>query len=140
MVYRRYSNAAAAHRPTADEVHKAHALGKWGEDMAVQYLQGKGYTIIERNYRKGHLEIDIISRNQDGLIFVEVKTRSSDTFAQPEDSVNHKKRKDLMRIANQYVISHHITDYVQFDVITIVHNASGTKIEHFENAFSMLNY
>lgn len=126
-------------KPTPEEKPKAYALGRWGEDTAVQYLRDKGYTIVDRNYRKGHLEIDIIAREGDTLVIVEVKTRSSDTFMRPEEAVDHKKQADLLRIANQYVRSHHRTEEVRMDIISIVANPRGTNIEHIKNAFTAVD-
>ena len=139
MVYRRFYNTGG-NRLTPEERHQAQELGKQGEDMAVQYLKDNGYAILERNYRKGHLEIDIIAYYEGLLVIVEVKTRSSDTFMRPEEAVNHKKRMDLMHLANYYIKSHRMTEEVRFDVISIVSNAQGTNIEHIKDAFNNFDY
>ena len=139
MVYRRYFGTGG-NRLTPDERRRAQELGKWGEAAAVQYLIDKGYAILERNYRKGHLEIDIIAYFEGLIVVVEVKTRSSETFMRPEEAVNHKKRVDLMRIANQYVKSHRRTEEIRFDVISVVSNAQGTKIDHIKDAFGIYHY
>lgn len=139
MVYRRYYNTGG-NRMTPEERHRAKELGKWGEETAVQYLKDNGYAILERNYRKGHLEIDIIAYYEGLLVVVEVKTRSSDTFMRPEEAVNHKKRVDLMRLATYYIKSHRMTEEVRFDVISIVANAQGTEIQHIKDAFNNFYY
>lgn len=118
----------------------AKELGKRGEEMAVQYLEDKGYTILDRNYRKGHLEIDIIATDEEDLVIVEVKTRSSDTFMRPEEAVDHKKRVSLMRLANYYVKTHRRIEDVRFDIISIVANDQETTIEHIRNAFNGFHY
>ena len=69
-------------------------FGKWGEDLAVHYLSEKGYAILERDWRYGHKDIDIIAISDDTLVFVEVKTRRNDTFMRPEQSVDWKKIKN----------------------------------------------
>ena len=67
-------------------------LGKWGEDCAVDYLQRKGYTIVERDWKSGHRDIDIIAADEDGtLVFVEVKTRRNRLFGNPEEAVDWRK-------------------------------------------------
>lgn len=139
MVYRRILNTRTK-RQTPEERREALELGRWGEEAAVQYLKDNGYAILERNYRKGHLEIDIIAYCEGLIIVVEVKTRSSDTFMRPEEAVNHKKRTDLIRLTNQYVKSHHRSEEVRFDVISIVKNSQGTEVEHIKDAFSVFQY
>lgn len=118
-------------------VQRAEALelGKRGEELAVQYLIEQGYAILERNYRKGKLEIDIIALDGEEIVVVEVKTRSYDTILQPEEAVNHRKQLNLLRLANQYIISHRRTENVRMDIIAIVTNSRGTKINHIKDAF-----
>lgn len=125
---------------TADERRKALAFGKMGEEMAARYLEDQGYIIVERNYRKGHLEIDLIALDGDEIVVVEVKTRSHDIILDPEDAVGHKKRLALIRLANQYARSHGRTENIRLDIVAIVSNADGTEIKHIKNAFNVMRF
>lgn len=109
--------------------------GKNGEDLAAQYLRKKGYQILQRNWRHKRLEIDIIAQNENTLIIVEVKTRSSDIITRPEDAIDHKKIKHLLSAAQAYVNYHQIDLDIRFDVISIILNNKLCKLEHIEDAF-----
>lgn len=113
--------------------------GNSGENLAVELLKSKGYTIIKRNYRFGKGEIDIIAKdpNEEGLVFVEVKSRNSLEFGHPIDSITPNKIKQIKRIAELYLYENDIKETLcRFDVITIL-NLPGQqpKIEHLVNAF-----
>lgn len=110
-------------------------LGEKGEQLAVDYLQQKGYKILERNWRFKKAEVDIIAQKNDFLIAVEVKTRTSNYFGNPQDFVNHKKIQLLVEAINEYVISNDLDVEVRFDIIAIIQNKNTTKIEHLEDAF-----
>jgi putative endonuclease len=107
--------------------------GKQGEDIAMKYLVEQGYSIIGKNYRAGHKEIDIIAEQSDTIIFVEVKWRISDAVLIPSDAVNGSKQRHLISAANHYVATNNIKKNIRFDIIGIV---SDRKIEHIEDAFS----
>ena len=111
------------------------AVGRWGEDIAAEYLSAKGYTLLERNFRSAHGEIDIVASKDDLLVFVEVKTRSSHAFAYPEDSVTRRKQAYLLSSAEAYLQAHpESSDSWQFDVIAVEGTPGGkAEIEHFEN-------
>jgi putative endonuclease len=110
--------------------------GAAGEDIAARYLVEKGYTILERNYIYYHKEIDIIAENDEFIVIVEVKSRSSDYFENPEDAVSKKKIRMLVDAAEGYLFSRGIVKDVRFDVIAILFNPGRPyKIEHFEDAF-----
>lgn len=125
---------------TADNRREALAFGKRGEEMAARYLEDKGYIIIERNYRKGHLEIDLIALDGDELVVVEVKTRSGDVVAEPEEAIGHKKRLSLIRLANQYARSLGRTENIRLDVVAIISNENGTEFNHIKNAFNVMRF
>ena len=110
-------------------------LGKLGEDMATQYLIKKGYSIVERNWRTGNLEVDIIAMTRTEVVFVEVKTRSDDTFMNPEDAVDWQKRRNLTIAANHYIHYKKINLEPRFDIISIIINDFRKEITHFEDAF-----
>ena len=126
------------HKPTLEERREALAFGKMGEQMAAKYLTDKGYVILEHNYRRGHLEIDLIALDGDELVIVEVKSRAYDTILHPEEAVDHKKRLNLIRLANEYVKTHGRKENVRFDIVSIVSNANGTEIRHLKNAYNVM--
>ena len=111
------------------------ALGKAGEDLAVAHLEGKGYRILERNWRWGKEEIDIIAIDGKFLVIVEVKTRSSNVFAEPETSVTKYKQRILVRAANAYARYRRHPGEVRFDIVTILIRPEGTTINHIVDAF-----
>jgi putative endonuclease len=115
---------------------KHNELGNQGEGIARKYLEDKGHTILECNYKQGRAEIDLISLQQNILIFTEVKTRSSDFFASPERAVNEKKEDLIIRAAQAYLYDHAYEGEIRFDVISIViTNEMDIQIRHFEDAF-----
>ncbi|MEA3505698.1 MAG: YraN family protein [Bacteroidota bacterium] len=109
--------------------------GKKGEELAKKYLIKKGYKIIETNWHFKNDEIDIIAETDDLLIIVEVKTRSSNYFGEPEVFVTRQKQKYLIRGANAYVNYNKIDKEVRFDIITILLYQDKHKINHIEDAF-----
>ena len=125
---------------TFEERRESLEFGKLGEQMAAKYLTDKGYIIIAHNYRRGHLEIDLIALDGDELVIVEVKSRSHDNILQPEDAVNHKKRLALIRLANEYVKTHNRKENVRFDIVSVVSNDQCTKINHLKNAYSVMSF
>lgn len=110
-------------------------LGKEGEKLAVELLQKKGYTILERNWRFKKAEVDIISQKNNVLAIVEVKTRSTNYFGNPQDFVNPKKIKLLVEAVNEYVISKDLDVEVRFDIIAILKNKTQFNLEHLKDAF-----
>lgn len=111
-------------------------FGRHSEEMARKYLEQQGYEIIETNWRSGHKEIDIIAIDKNEIIIVEVKSRKSEYFGNPEDAVDKHKIKNLVRAASSYVISHNINLDVRFDIITLLLLPSGEyKLTHIKDAF-----
>ena len=84
-------------------------LGKWGEDLATTYLEQKGYTIMERDWKSGRRDIDIIARDENTIVFVEVKTRRSSVFGEPEEAIDFHKLQNLQQAINHYVKFKHMT-------------------------------
>ena len=114
-------------------------LGKWGEQYAADYLQSIGYDIIERDWRIGHRDIDIIARTGDGttVVFVEVKTRTSDVVTKPDDAVDIKKIRNIGYAANNYIKTKGIVDEVHFNIISIIgNNKENAQLEHIIEAFN----
>lgn len=110
-------------------------LGKKGEALATCYLKEKGYAIIAQNWFYEKYEIDIIADNDEYIIFVEVKTRLSDRWGNPEEAVSESKIKRIVEAADFYVIENDIDKPVRFDVIAIMWTGGKPDIEHFEDAF-----
>jgi len=114
------------------------AMGQWGEEIAARYLESKGYIILTRNFHAAHGEIDIVASKESALIFIEVKTRSSHTFAYPEDSVTLRKQAAMLSTAEDFLRAHpESPESWQFDVIAIeIKPAGKPEIVHFENVIS----
>lgn len=109
-------------------------LGKKGEELAVAYLLNKNYTILEKNWYYKKAEIDIIALKDDILAVIEVKTRSSNYFGNPQDFVSKKKIKLLTFAINEYVISKDLNVEIRFDIIAITVKPT-LKIKHLKDAF-----
>lgn len=110
-------------------------LGKFGEKLAVEFLQKNGYEILETNWVYQKAEIDIVARKHDILAIVEVKTRSGLDFGLPQDFVKTKKIQLLVKAVNEYVISENLDVEVRFDIVAIHKNEGDFKLEHLEDAF-----
>ena len=110
-------------------------LGKKGEELAVEYLEKNGYIIVEKNYRFLKAEVDIIAKKENVLIAIEVKTRSSNYFGNPQDFVNPKKIKLLVLAMDNYVTKRNLDMEIRFDIIVVLKSSSAFKIEHIEDAF-----
>ena len=110
-------------------------LGKKGEQLAVDYLLQQGYAIVERNYRFQKAEVDIIARKGDTLAIIEVKTRSTVDFGNPQDFVKPKQIQRLVKAVDEYVNVNNLDVEVRFDIIAIVKEGKSFNIEHLENAF-----
>ena len=110
-------------------------LGKKGEELAVDFLQKNNYKILDCNWRYKKAEVDIIALKNNILAVVEVKTRSSNYFGNPQDFVNPKKIQLLVEAINEYVTSKDLDVEVRFDIIAILKNKNKFDIEHLKDAF-----
>ena len=110
-------------------------LGKWGEDCAADYLQCRGYTIVARDWKSGHRDIDIIAMDDETIVFVEVKTRRNRVFMEPETAVDYHKRRNLQCAINHYVKYYHVNQDIRFDILTVVGTPDGTapEIDHLKD-------
>jgi putative endonuclease len=108
--------------------------GNKGEELAANFLTNKGYEIVARNYRYKHAEIDLIVKKEMLLVFVEVKTRSSSVFGEPESFVTPKKAAKVLEGAEQFMIENDWYGNIRFDIIS-VKTGSTFIIDHFEDAF-----
>lgn len=116
-------------------------LGKWGEDEAALYYEDRGYEILERDWKVGKRDIDLIALTEDKgtLVFVEVKTRKNNELQEPEEAVDVKKMRNLAIAANAYVKLHGLDMDVRFDIISVIGKCSCVEsIECFEDAFNPL--
>lgn len=110
-------------------------LGKIGEDLACNYLMNHGYTIMSRNFIYQKAEVDIIAKKGNYLAIVEVKTRSTSDFGDPQDFLKPKQIQRIVLAVDEFVNSNQLDVNVRFDIIAIVKNNSGVKIEHLKDAF-----
>lgn len=120
-------------------MNQRQALGRWGENFAADYLEARGYALLARNYRTRYGEIDLVTRQENTLVFVEVKTRSSTTFGYPEEAITAQKQEHLLRACQAYLQAH--PDYEcdwRIDVIAIQRpkNENLPELKHFENAIT----
>lgn len=111
-------------------------IGRWGESLAERYLKEKGFTVLERNFRAHRGEIDLIAKDGETLVFVEVKTKTREGFGEPEDWIDEKKQDQIGKVAMGYLMEKGIeqTD-CRFDVVGIIKIGSRTEIRHIEDAF-----
>lgn len=110
-------------------------LGKQGEQLALEYLLNKGFDLLDKNFRYLKAEVDLIVKQNDLVILVEVKTRSSVYFGRPEEAVSLAKQKLMIEAADYYINSNNLSNEVRFDVISIIINHKGFSIHHIEDAF-----
>lgn len=110
-------------------------LGKKGEDLAAELLAGKGYEILSRNFRHQKAEVDILARKGEVLVVVEVKTRSTPDFGDPQEFLKQKQIQQLIKAVDFFMNDRGLDLEVRFDIIAIIKNSSGTQIEHLEDAF-----
>ena len=109
--------------------------GERGEQLACQWLEAKGFSILHRNWRHGRDEIDIVALDGHFLVVVEVKTRSTARWGDPESAIGPAKRRNLMRAATELV--HSIPDDLElrFDIVSIIHTPAGPEVLHIPDAF-----
>lgn len=93
--------------------------GLLGEELAADYFLAQGYTIIAKNWRHSHWEVDIIASKNNVLHFIEVKTKRTKNFGLPEEHVNNKKMQNLMNAAEEYLYQHPEWKRIQFDILAI---------------------
>ena len=132
-IYTKYDYLCSPKTTNNMAVHNE--LGTWGEEVAAQYLTKKGYTIVERDWKSGHRDIDIIALKDDIVVFVEVKTRRNNYFGEPEDAVDFMKLRNLRTAINHYIKYKNIGQEIRFDVISVIGTPEeGTpEINHFED-------
>lgn len=110
-------------------------LGKIGEDLALEHLLEKGFTLLHRNWRFNKLEIDLVMTHQSVLVIVEVKTRETAKFGDPWGFVTVHQQRHLISAADAYAKYHRLDLDVRFDVVGLIHNSHRTEIQHLPDAF-----
>ena len=111
-------------------------LGSWGEQCAEEYLRRKGYVILERDWKSGHRDLDIIALDGAVLVFVEVKTRRNRMFTDPETAVDYRKIRNIKLAANHYIKYRRYDGDCRFDIVSVIgQNGQLEEIEHIEEAF-----
>jgi putative endonuclease len=113
-------------------------LGKSGEDLACRELERRGYAIIARRFRVRSGELDIVARDGQVLVFIEVKTRAGRQFGSAAEAVTVAKQRRLAGLANEYLMRHHVPGCpCRFDVVSVHLSAGSPTIEIFQNAFDV---
>jgi len=110
-------------------------LGKKGEKLAVEFLLKRGYKIVARNFIYQKAEVDIIASKGKTLAIIEVKTRSTPDFGDPQEFVKAKQIQNLVKAVDYFVGEHDLDVEVRFDIVAIIKNKAGTRLEHLEDAF-----
>ncbi|HEX2922040.1 MAG TPA: YraN family protein [Bacteroidales bacterium] len=110
-------------------------LGNKGEDLAVEYLSNNGYRILNRNWKWGRNEIDVIAENNEFIVFAEVKTRTADFMDDPLNAITRSKQNAIIFAAEGYMKRMGKDKECRFDVITIIMKGNDYTIEHIPDAF-----
>ncbi len=110
-------------------------LGKQGEKLAYTFLRKKGYEILATNFRYEKTEIDIVCKTGKTIVFVEVKTRSTDAHGHPEEAVDAKKQDKIVRAAERFIEVHDMLGDIRFDVVSIIFDGKKKKVAHIRDAF-----
>ena len=114
------------------------ALGELGERIAERWLRGRGWRVVQRRFRSGHRDIDLVVEREGLVAFVEVKARRGDQFGDPVSAVNWRKQKELGRSARVWVARHgRREEAYRFDVIGILVDGTRVRVRHVESAFTL---
>ena len=115
----------------------SHELGKAGQKAAEAFLFKKGYSILERNFHTRSGELDIVARDEDYIVFVEVKARKGLEYGYPREAVTRTKQKRIIRTALVYLTRHHLSNNnIRFDVVEVLFQHGQVYASHIENAFT----
>lgn len=118
-------------------MYERHETGKIGENISVRYLEQRGYIIVERNFECNQGEIDIIARDKEELVFIEVKTRSSALYGLPKEAVDKTKKKHIYRSAEYYVYAKHLeNESIRIDVIEVYKKQGKFMVYHIKQAIT----
>lgn len=111
------------------------ADGKRGEKIALQYLLNRGLRIRDRNWRCGHLELDLVMEDENLIHIIEVRSRTAPYLISPLDSVDRTKQRKIIRAASAYMKRFRIRKEVVFDIVSVTYFENGYNIEYYEGAF-----
>ncbi len=116
---------------------KRSAIGRWGEQAVAEWLAQRGYCLLVRNWRRREGELDLVALEGTTLVFIEVKTRRSDAFGAPEESVDTHKQRQLTRLAQRYLDENPTLafDSCRFDVVVVDLSGNRPRFRHYPNAF-----
>ncbi len=118
-------------------MYERHIVGKEGEDEAAKYLERQGYEIIQRNFECRQGEIDIIAKDNDEYVFIEVKTRQNFHYGMPCEEVNEQKQKHIWKATRYYLYSHKLEDsFIRFDVIEVYKRKDKFYVHHIKQAMT----
>jgi putative endonuclease len=113
-------------------------LGARGEAAAARFLESKRYAVLDRNWRRGRLELDLVCRDGRSLVFVEVRTRTAGALAGPAESIGPGKRRSLIRAARAWLAAHAAWEQgCRFDVVCVTECGKELRLEHHPNAFAL---
>ncbi len=117
----------------------SHDFGRWGEDVAARPLQAHGWTILQRYFRLGHKEVDLVARRRGIVAFVEVKSRTGCAFGHPLEAITPAKRREIERVARAWVARHgRPGELYRFDAVAVVRgNGAPPRVEHLEDAWRL---
>ena len=117
----------------------SHELGRWGEELAARHLAAHGWTILQRNFRLGHKEVDLVVRRRGVVAFVEVKSRSGIAFGHPLEAITRAKRREIERVARAWVARHgRPGDVYRFDAVAVIRGEGAPPtVEHVEDAWRL---
>ena len=111
-------------------------IGQIGENAAVKYLESQGYVILDRNWRCGHLELDIVALDGEFLAIIEVKTREVNSLLSPTEAITKSKQSNLISAANGYIRKNKRHEEVRFDIVSVIHhNGDVQDVELIKYAF-----
>lgn len=113
-------------------------IGNFGEDLALNYLKNKGYLTLKRNFRNRYGEIDLICKNNDLIIFIEVKSRYNSCYGSPSEAVTYSKQKQIIKLCTFFITLNKLYEYnCRFDVVEVIFNNSNNSylINHITDAF-----
>lgn len=111
------------------------ATGKKGEEIAREYLENKGFEILATNWRHSYCEVDLICKKRKMIVFVEVKSRSTDAFGVPETAVGKEKQRQLVKAADAYIFKTGWEGELRFDIVSVTYRPGGASVYHIEDAF-----
>ena len=114
--------------------------GKRGEDAALAWLEERGFRLLDRNWRSGHKEIDLVMESEAGIHFVEVKTLTLPAVIRPEEKVDGRKQAALIAAAGSYLAGRHVAKEVQFDVVSVILGDGPPSVEYIPQAFFPIRF